>query len=198
MPLAGKAIARSRWPDEERLLFGKVGLRGLDIVWRVYQNLKKRPSVYCFISEETFLGLCKEDASRGNQIYWHEIMCRAHFAAVSSLGRNLAWILGMSSSVAHNQFLPFTASARSLLESSADSWSTIRRVPRTLTGEQQGMIVKALAGHLEVLLINEELENILIHSSHARKLDKTETASMHKEHNAKAPWEYLKELKLSG
>lgn len=198
MTVAKTKLIKSRWPDEERLLFGESGINGLEIARGLHHSLKKNPRKYIFISQQEYLKRSEHGPMVCNQIYWREILYRAHFASVTSLSRSLAWISGLTSSVSQNQFLPFAASARSFIEAGADSWSTLRRVPGTISGTHKDHIADALNGKLDKLLINEELENHLIHYSHGRKLDKQEKEDRPRNHNAMAPWEYLKEFRSSG
>jgi hypothetical protein len=88
--------------------------------------------------------------------------------------------------------LAFSASLRGLLESSADSYECLRKVPLFLA-KNRGEIVAAIertAGN-EINLA-PGLEDALIHFTHARRLDKGESAQ--KSHSALATREYLKLL----
>jgi len=198
MGLSKRHVIRSRWPEVEFKLFGKTGCEGLNDARVVCRDLIKAPVSYEFISEKTFQELMAQGVCAANQIYWREMVYRSHFAAVTSLVRNLSWISGMTAAIAADQFLPFSACARSLLESTADSWSTLRRIPSTLLGQHKSMIQEAVDGSLETILINEDLESHLLHFSHGRKIEKGEKDFFPQEHNAKQPWEYLKDYKLSG
>lgn len=180
------------------MLFGKEGCEGLSVVRMIRHELVRSPAAYEFLSEAEYLLRIGTDVRVANQIYWQEIFFRSHFAAVTSLIRNLSWISGMTSSVAHSQYLPFAACARSLLESTVDSWSTLSQIPKTLLGENKYMIQRALDGSFDTVLLNKDLENYLIHFSHGRKIEKNEKDLFPQEHHAKAPWEYLKDYKLSG
>ena len=97
-----------------------------------------------------------------------------------------------------SQFLPFVASLRSLTESCVDSWYTISRIEPTLLGEKSLALKKAINGELETLLINSELEELLIHYSHGRKIKKSDRNKYLESHNALQPYQYFEFYQKTG
>ena len=122
---------------------------------------------YCFMEPEAFGLLCRSDPAASMRVYWYEILERSHFAASASLLRAHRWLSGMLASVKQPNALAFGACFRGFLESAADTHDTLTAVPDLLVASRQ-TINLALSGRLEVPQWGEELENKLIHFSHAR------------------------------
>lgn len=132
------------------------------------------------------------------KVYWMEILQRAHWAAFSSLLRNLKWTEGVTNAVDGNNFLSFTANLRCLIESCGDTLLSLKTVAMTLA-DNHDKITKVLEGNSNdnTILVSKALEEILIHFSYARKIteeEKNAVGTIPKYQNAKPASEYLKHL----
>lgn len=149
---------------------------------------------YSIKDPEKFAKLQISDIQR---TYWIEILQRSHWAAISSIQRNLKWMDGISLSISNSNMLLFSASLRGFIEASADSMTALVYVPLSLA-EHFGRIQNALNGNTtgnEVLII-PELEEILIHFAFAKGHSKEERKNQQIEssHIAKTNTEYIKVL----
>lgn len=148
---------------------------------------------YSFMDMEEYKRMSLEDPLAGMQVYWTEMLARAHMAAVTSVYRNKQWVDSISVSVQNDNALGFAASMRGLIESSADSASSLLKVPVTLA-ECHKDIDKALSCKplKRGFSLSPELEDELIHFLFARKLGKDSEAP--RSHAAKFVTEYIKVL----
>jgi len=151
-----------------------------------------RPT-YSFTKMDEFKHKLVDDPVEGAWIYWHEMLARAHMAAVTSVYRSRQWVESISISAQHSNALGFAASLRGLIESAADTATSLIKVPMTLA-EQHKEIDKMLRRKplKRGFMINSELEDELIHFVFARKLGKDSPAP--RSHAAKTVSEYLKIL----
>ena len=74
-----------------------------------------------------------ENYAKTNQIYWKEMLDRAHLASCSSLRRNLGWMNAVATCAAHNSFLGFAAALRGLIESTGDSAEVLVKMPKNIS-----------------------------------------------------------------
>ena len=118
-------------------------------------------TTYPFVSERSFIDTIKTDISQGMQMYWIEILLRAHMSASVSILRFERWMDGVIKSFANNNFFVFSASFKSLIESAAHTYETLRDVPYGLAKNSK-MITKSILGHQNTIVISKELEDILI------------------------------------
>ena len=133
------------------------------------------------------------DSEQANRIVWLEILYRAHIAVSASLYRNCRLV---DASVRENRAsnLPGWAScSRALLESIGDSAHALRAVPTTLA-ENHGFIQRCLSGEEPLPSGSTELEDRLIHFTHARRLDPGERDTVPPSHKAKPTKDYIAEL----
>lgn len=115
-----------------------------------------------------------------NKQYWLELLGRSYLASAASLMRFNVWLDALIACYEKNNYLGFAATLRGLVESSADSMFTLAKVPLTIA-ENYRSIYTAIHESDSTLILNEELEDALIHFSHARKVGKHEDApSSHK------------------
>lgn len=109
------------------------------------------------------------DLARSNEIYWREILYRAHFAASTALLRLREWLAGALRSHSDRNVLMLAAGLRGLLEAVGDTWQGVADVAPTLA-DHHTVVRDALAGKLsDQLYLLPELENDLIHFAYARK-----------------------------
>ncbi len=148
----------------------------------------KKSVRYHFAIDEVFQELQRSDPKEANSQYMKELLFRAHFAAMSSLAKNLEWINGMKCSYENGLYLPFASSFRSLIESVADSFESIKTVGVTIA-ENNEVINNKLNKVGDDFVIISELENDLIHYSHARRVEKGEDVPQ--SHKAKSAAAYV-------
>lgn len=153
------------------------------------------PSEYHFISNDDFRNLAARDIKSAHAQYWREIVYRAHFAAAASLVRSYSWLRGMRSAYDSENFLLFCASFRALIESAADSYDALNNVCTTLA-KNSALIEDALSARAPTFISCTELENQLIHFSHARQIKKGDEAP--ESHQAKFASHYIKSLESAG
>jgi hypothetical protein len=150
---------------------------------------------YHFLDNTEFQAVMVADSAKGAAIYWHEILGRSHLAASVGIARSLAWIRGMITAHESENLLAFSATFRGLLESAADTYYTVRHVPQTLA-QLSEQIVRALNGKMcDQVLVCSELEDALVHFSHARKTTKSEKAFENQ--RAKTAQQYLQLLEAA-
>lgn len=146
---------------------------------------------YLHLSNEEWLELAKKEASDGMRVYWSEILYRAHFCSLVSLIRTRRWVDGLTSMAQAGNYLAFMANYRGFLESSADSYYSLGRVGLWLA-DFHVVIRMALEGRLEQPTVFRDIEDLLIHFAHARRLGKGEAAP--DEHRARTTRAYIESL----
>jgi len=149
---------------------------------------------YEFLDMDVFNEIIRVDPARGQEIYWRELVDRAHFAATVSSVRHFRWINGCLDAANSGNYLVFCASFRGLLESTSDSFDALYRLPMYFA-QNRSLITRIFAREDfgKNIMVAPEVEQSLIHFSHARKkvaLTKESPA----EHRAKRVTEYLQIL----
>ena len=125
-----------------------------------------------------------------NQIYWREILNRAHMASAVSLVRTGRWVEAVVREHDEANLMGWTACCRSLLEAIGDTVDALQYVSLTLA-ENHRSIESSLEGSMtRDYLISPELEDILIHFSHARRIAKSD-ATAPASHRTKQTAEYI-------
>ncbi|MGR9431382.1 hypothetical protein [Rhizobium leguminosarum] len=123
-----------------------------------------------------------------NRIYWVEMLQRAHMASVAAIVRTCRWVdVAVREYDAANIF-GWSSAARSIIEAAGDAGEVLAAVPRTLA-ENKMMIQGCLSGSSTVLQTSADLEDLLIHFSHARRIAKGEIAP--DSHRAKSSATYV-------
>lgn len=128
------------------------------------------------------------------RIVWFEILQRARLVANLSIIRTANWIDACVREHQAGALAPFTSCCRALVEATGDSCDSLNFVASTLA-EQSAAIRRELAGN-GIGVVNSELEDILIHFTHARKLPKGADAPA--SHEAKTTAAYIKVLTRMG
>lgn len=127
-------------------------------------------------------------------IYWSEIIQRYHICCASTILRLKKWYEAMLISYENNNYYGFCSSLRGLIESSADSFSTLGSVTYSVI-ENISHITLSISGNADKLIISTEVEDELIHYIYGRKLSKEEKNLFPKSHNSKHVRDYLDSLK---
>lgn len=176
-------------------IFGADEIKFMQFSKTLIDTLETDKTVYSYMPPDEYRVLLHNDWKLGGKIYWEEILGRAHLAAATSIIRSYRWLSGMSSSYSNNLFLPFCASFRALIESAADGYDALGNVAASLA-EIRDLVNPILQLQQKQTVLATELENQLIHFSHARKLKRGEVAPDY--HNAKQVAEYVKSLESAG
>lgn len=145
---------------------------------------------YVFIPDEIFTVAAqsgKVTSAEAGKIFWIETSQRAQLAAVLTIARTAAWVAASSREYEAQAIGPFAACCRALVEATGDSCDALNRTALTIA-ENASMISRELSGQGQGA-VSEELENLLIHFTHARKLKKDETVPAL--HSAKATAHYI-------
>ena len=163
-------------------LFGQDAARFIGMIDDL--ELPSRKTRYTFTANEDYECILRDDPSRGMQIYWGEILARAHLTAVTAILRSRHWIAAVILTARESNLLAFAAALRGLVESAADASTALQSVPRTLARDCS-RVCRALSGELgKTLLVASQLEDALIHFSYARHLTRTQRAAMPSSHAA--------------
>ena len=175
----------------ETLLFGKNGEVFIPLIRNVLSEI--HPYEYEFMDINEFELLGKTQPSKAQKVYWREILMRAHFTAIISLLRSIRWLDGAINAYESTNYLSFTSAIRGFLESAADSFYSLSNVNLTLA-ENFANIESALLEKVSTkeFFSSKELEDILIHFSHARFIKKGE--NFPDSHNAKRMSDYIKKM----
>ena len=152
---------------------------------------------YSFMDNDEFARILSVSPRIGMKTYWQEILFRAHMSAVTAVLRSRRWLSALTDARAAGNLLSFAAAFRGLIESVADSATSLRVVPLGLAA-QHTHIKLALSGKLERIIICKELEDHLIHFSHARYIPGQERHSAPSSHQARTVKDYLKILEDGG
>ena len=163
-----------------------------ELVTVVKQNLPDYR--YSFMGSEQFLSLgVPKDV---NRVYTQEVLFRAHSAALTTIFRNGRWMKGIISAIEGSNYFSFCACLRGLIEAAADAHVTLLPTCHFLA-EHFATIKDALDGRMESKVIQfHELEDILIHYSHARKVARGEDVP--DSHRVKPARQYLEAIEEPG
>ena len=114
----------------------------------------------------------KNGAQYAGRVYWLEILNRAHLNSVTSIMRTCRWAdVAVREHEAGNLF-GWAASCRGLMEAAGDTGHGLGPVPLTLAKRHREIKAALNGASLNSVTTCEQLEDTLIHFSHARKLRK--------------------------
>jgi hypothetical protein len=155
---------------------------------------------YKYIDNESFKVAIDQkviDEDGINLIVANELLASSHLAATTSLIRAIRWFEATWREYEAENLLGWAACCRSLMESTGDALHGLRSVASSIA-EQKTPFQSALTGSLDGLFCFEELENMLIHFSHARKLSKAEKVDAPDSHRALQTINYIDMLEEAG
>lgn len=123
------------------------------------------------------------------RVYWTEMLNRAHMASVASVFRTTRWIEVAIREHEAGSLYGCASACRSLIESAGDIGHSLSPVAHTLARIKDA--VKAeIAGHApDAMMISKDLEDSLIHFTHARKVAKNEAVP--DSHKAMQTFKYI-------
>ena len=126
-----------------------------------------------------------ESIAERNQVYWQEILYRAHFGACTALMRLHEWLHGSKRALSDENVLMLAVGIRGFLEASADTFESFSDVPSSLA-DCHMVVRRALKGEfVEQMALAPELESMLIHFAFARNLKPGEGPKLHRAKTAK-------------
>jgi len=154
-------------------------------------GLKHLTTRYSFMDTDEYEALSSRDVGKAMRIYWSETLDRAHIAAVTATLRSRHWLSAVLFTESEKNALAFAAAFRGLLESSADTTTSLRGVPLTLA-HNYPTISDALSGRATDFVGSKKLEDELIHYSHGRYIKRSEQSGTPRSHRARSSQDYLK------
>ena len=170
-------------------LFGPDSARFIGMIDQL--TLAREKTRYSFTAADDLARIIRENPSRGMQIYWGEILARAHLTAATAILRSRHWIKAVVAATNDKNLLSFAAALRGLIESAADASSALGSIPRTFARDHV-QITRALSGKLgKKVFVVSEIEDELIHFSYARHLTKAEIATASPSHKARKIRDYI-------
>lgn len=127
-----------------------------------------------------------------NRNYVDEIIFRFHAASLITLRRNLLWIESIEGSQRNSNLFAFCAALRGFIESSADSFYSLRYAPQNLA--TYFTTIKSCINGKESQRVHlfKQLEDWGIHFIEAGKYENKVLKEDH--FKAKSTWEYLKAI----
>jgi len=135
--------------------------------------------------------------SEVNAISVMEILFSAHLAASSSIIRSARWFEATWREYEAGNLLGWAACCRSLLEAIGDTIDGLLAMGKTLA-YQMPILQQGLTGFDDQWLNLKELEDKLIHFSHARKVGKAEQGTVPATHVAQQTANYIAFLESAG
>ena len=174
-------------------IWGSDGCRYIQLIDGL--GLERTSTRYSFLSEDKFENVLRENVSHGMQIYWREIISRAHLASMVAIFRSRHWMRAVEDAARAENMFSFTAALRGLIESAADSATALHAIPETFARDRS-LVTRALNRDLgDVLLLADEIEDQLIHFSHARHISKSEGRTIPDSHRARTIRDYIEILR---
>lgn len=131
----------------------------------VKENIQKR---YFFMNQDEWQRILFNSKSFGNKICWTELLNRVHYASIVNLIRTQKWIDSSINSYENSNLLAFCSSIRGLIEFGSDANFTFGAIPFHLA-EEFGDIKSIFDGEREEIIVNQALEDALLHFSFAGK-----------------------------
>lgn len=141
---------------------------------------------YFFMPDDEFLKI--KDPFRSTKIYWEEMLYRTHIVVLVSLFKSIKWFDAINNN--STNYFGFCASLRSLIESCADSFYTLRGVPLTLANDYKA-IYESINRESPIIVSHPKLQATLLHFIQATKLTNEQKKQYPLEFNAKQTTEYL-------
>lgn len=151
--------------------------------------------------DEAKLNSLNTVSGRGHfrRVYWTEILYRAHMAAIAAVFRTTRWIQVAIRENEAKSLYGCASACRSLIESAGDIGVSLGPVARILASIKDEIKAELTGRASEPFQISSELENSLIHFTHARKVTKTEDVpDSHKAMQSFKYIDYVEQMKISG
>lgn len=123
------------------------------------------------------------------RVYWTEILYRAHMASVAAVFRTTRWIEVAIREYEARSLYGCASACRSLIESAGDIGLSLGPVAYALADNKDALKVAINGKATGPLMISQELEDSLIHFTHARQVTKSEEAP--ESHKAMPSYKYI-------
>lgn len=162
------------------------------------RDLEHAPVQYEYLSVDDFRALIRQNVSAGVRVQVTELLYHAHFASVATLVRAYRWAEGCLSAYLQDLYLPFCAAARGLLEAVGDSYDGLAPIPLSLANAKDPIYAGLSEASSASFFNFGEIEDVLLHFSHARRLSKPEKAALPGYTQAKDPKSYTEHLEAHG
>lgn len=161
-------------------------------VFRVQYDFEDTPTYERKLRDGTYT--CAD----GNRVYWRDFLFLAHLVVSASLHRTCR-LVDASVRERRASSLPGWASCtRALLEAIGDANTTLRPL-LSLLPEKHHSIRRCLEGREDqIIMFSSEVEDLMTHFTHARRLAKGEKQDLPSSHQAKPATEYIRELAAYG
>ncbi len=144
---------------------------------------------YVFMNNDEYKRI--GDVGELGNVYWREMLYRAHIIVLVSVFKTLRWIEAIDLTV--NNYYGFCASLRGLIESCGDSYYTLSKVPLTLANDFF-VIREQLNGKSSVITYHEALENEMLHYIQATKIKSSVEKCYPQSYKAKNLTDYIKSI----
>lgn len=151
--------------------------------------------------DEFKFNACDAETGRDHagRIYWTEMLYRAHMASVAAIFRTTRWIEVAIREHEARSLYGCASACRSLIESAGDIGFSLAPVSHTLASIKDKVKAEITGRASGPLLISTELEDSLIHFTHARKVAKTEDLpASHKAMQSFKYIDYVDQMKIPG
>jgi hypothetical protein len=182
--------------DQFTNLFGGEEALDFKAISQIAESLLSERLRFFRVPEAKFqAAIDREDLYEINVLYLKEILSRAAFTSVTSYIRAWKWLDGMRLAYEGELFLPFCGNLRALIEFTSDAHCALAGVAASLA-RSKNTFNSVLRRKYRYGLDAKEIEDQLIHFSHARKVERGQSAN--ELHHAKAPYAYIKELERAG
>lgn len=167
-------------------------------IWKLLPSIDAETSRqnYTFMDMDVFNALIHQSPERAQAIYWREMTLRIHLACCASLLRHADWLNNLLFAIEEDNLFGTLAACRGFLESAADTFYSLGAVPKTLAPNLALIRARIREKPTITVFLSKELEDTLIHFSHARKLQQNEAAEPM--HAAKQMREYMESMKRAG
>ncbi|ABA57050.1 hypothetical protein Noc_0528 [Nitrosococcus oceani ATCC 19707] len=140
------------------------------------------------MDDDEFRESLKGDPVQAAEIYWKEMLYRAHIVCLVSAFKTLRWIEALDSTF--ENYYGFCTSLRGLIESCSDAFYTLRSTPLTLARDFF-VIKEQINRRSGVITLHENLEGLLLHYIQATRLSPSQKRQYPDSFSAKSVRDYL-------
>tara|TARA_R110002072_G_scaffold21376_3_gene76007 strand:- start:1233 stop:2147 length:915 start_codon:yes stop_codon:yes gene_type:complete len=152
---------------------------------------------FAFMPQTQHGMLAKDDPKLALDTAYRELLFRCYIAATTSIMRSDSWLKNLLRAKTLDEALLFCASLRGLLEATGDALDITGYLLQTLA-EDHEVLCSYLEHEPTKIHVHRELEDRLIHFTHARKLSKEEKETFPESHSAQQIFQYIDNLETAG
>lgn len=149
---------------------------------------------YSIMPDDLYKIKFEDDVPGAARQLWLETLYRVHCNVLVSYFKTIRWIDGVNSALQSGVYYSFVSNLRGFIESCSDSFYSMRSVPLTIARDFE--VIKRITNGTseDIYISHQNLEETLIHFSHASKLDKEQKKLLPDHMNAKQVREYLSSI----